>query len=229
LSASGQVVLDRQVIGSVGSTEQIAGGTTVSSTAGEGVVITLSGESATLTQGFHQPLNRSALSFTIATTNTLCPTSSDGSAQILDLMGCSPPYTVEWSNGDQGLVSADLRAGLYSVTVFARDCQLTQEFEILAGTSTECEIMFFNAFSPNGDGRNDTWEIANIEKPEYQNNEVEIFNRWGQPVWKAEGYNNSDVVFEGKRDNGDPLPGGTYFYIAKISGITYDGYIEMTK
>ncbi|WP_348721859.1 gliding motility-associated C-terminal domain-containing protein, partial [Tenacibaculum sp. 190524A05c] len=57
--------------------------------------------------------------------------------------------------------------------------------------------------------------------PEYANNTVEIFNRWGNTVYKISGYSNTDSSrrFEGI-SNGratisvdEKLPVGTYYYV----------------
>ncbi len=64
-----------------------------------------------------------------------------------------------------------------------------------------------NAFSPNGDGINDTWVIKNIER--YATASVQVFNRYGQPVFYSSGfYKPWDGTYNGK-----PLPVGTYYYI----------------
>jgi gliding motility-associated-like protein len=64
-----------------------------------------------------------------------------------------------------------------------------------------------NAFSPNGDGINDTWRIKYLES--YPGATVEVFNRYGQKVFNSTGY---DVDWDGNV-NGKPLPVGTYYYI----------------
>ena len=46
-----------------------------------------------------------------------------------------------------------------------------------------------NAFSPNGDGTNDTYVITNIEN--YQNNTFTVFNRWGNKVFESTPYVNT--------------------------------------
>jgi len=53
-----------------------------------------------------------------------------------------------------------------------------------------CEsIMVFNGFSPNGDGINDRWVIQGIDGLD---NQVRVYNRWGNLVFDREGYNNAE-------------------------------------
>jgi gliding motility-associated-like protein len=66
-----------------------------------------------------------------------------------------------------------------------------------------------NAFSPNGDGINDTWEIPSL--PAYPGAEVEVFNRFGQRVYLSYGYSKA---WDGKQ-NGQALPYGTYYWIIR--------------
>jgi gliding motility-associated-like protein len=85
------------------------------------------------------------------------------------------------------------------------------------------DFRFFipNAFSPNGDGINDYFEILGIEY--YEGNSIEIFNRWGNRVYKAENYGiaNSPVFWDGKSNTrvklgNEDLPTGTYFYVLDL-------------
>lgn len=64
-----------------------------------------------------------------------------------------------------------------------------------------------SAFTPNGDGINDTWNIKNLNG--YKNCTVEIFNRNGEKVFSSVGY---QVPWDGKY-KGVNLPWGTYYYI----------------
>jgi gliding motility-associated-like protein len=65
--------------------------------------------------------------------------------------------------------------------------------------------------TPNGDGMNDTWEISCVKNS--PNNEVIVFNRWGDEVYRAIPYNND---WEGTYNN-EELSDGTYFYIFKTT------------
>jgi gliding motility-associated-like protein len=64
-----------------------------------------------------------------------------------------------------------------------------------------------NAFSPNGDGINDKWNIPNIKT--YSRPVLQLFNRWGQLLFQSIGY---QTPWDGT-SNGKPLPPGTYYYI----------------
>ena len=67
-----------------------------------------------------------------------------------------------------------------------------------------------NAFSPDGDGINDFFKISGQGIIDYQ---IEIFNRWGQMVYKSLDLGKGwDGTFKGKN-----LPTGTYVYKIKTS------------
>ncbi|MGE5382253.1 MAG: HYR domain-containing protein, partial [Omnitrophica WOR_2 bacterium] len=86
-------------------------------------------------------------------------------------------------------------------------------------------LIIYNVITPDGDGRNDTWWIDGIE--ENADNEVLIFNRWGDQVQYFENYNNNDIVWNGTNRSGDPLPNATYYYIVKLRTIqkVYTGWV----
>ncbi|WP_214071164.1 gliding motility-associated C-terminal domain-containing protein [Mucilaginibacter sp. dw_454] len=67
-----------------------------------------------------------------------------------------------------------------------------------------------NAFTPNGDGINDTWDIKNLNL--YTSCTVEVLNRYGQKVFYTTGY---PKPWNGTENGGD-LPVGTYYYIIKL-------------
>ncbi len=73
------------------------------------------------------------------------------------------------------------------------------------------DVVFYNTFSPNGDGNNDKWYIGNILK--YPNNNLEIYNRNGKLVYKVSGYANT---WNGRSTFGEQLSLATYFYIMDL-------------
>jgi len=68
-------------------------------------------------------------------------------------------------------------------------------------------LVFYNAFSPNGDGNNDVFFIGNLAA--YPENKLEIYNRNGKMVYEASPYTND---WNGKID-GVEIPCATYYYI----------------
>ncbi len=89
-----------------------------------------------------------------------------------------------------------------------------------------------NAFTPNGDDRNDLFQpraLCFVERVE-----LRIFNRWGQLVFETV---NPSIDWDGTNLNGDPLPSGTYFYKGQVyerrlegvlpSESPISGYIEL--
>ncbi len=74
------------------------------------------------------------------------------------------------------------------------------------------DLVFSNFLSPNGDGKNDTYIILNIEN--YPANYLKIYNRWGDLVYEAEPYIND---WDGTNNTGksflkSELPTGAYFF-----------------
>jgi len=71
------------------------------------------------------------------------------------------------------------------------------------------DIQAYNAFSPNGDGINEYFEIRNSERfPEML---VEIYSRWGEQLYSTVGYGTGSQ-WDGTA-NGKEAPVGTYYYI----------------
>lgn len=91
----------------------------------------------------------------------------------------------------------------------------------------ECGLQLPSAFSPNGDGKNDGYEIKGVW--EYPNNRFRVFNRWGNEVYNKSNYVNTDWVGQG--NNGDPLPDGTYFVIFEVVGddIRVNTYVDLRR
>lgn len=74
-----------------------------------------------------------------------------------------------------------------------------------------------NAFSPDGNGTNDTWVIDNADL--LDGHEITVYNIFGQVVYSQTGYN---TPWDGKKD-GDLVPSGEYYYHIKGSKINIKG------
>ncbi|MCU0420690.1 MAG: gliding motility-associated C-terminal domain-containing protein [Cyclobacteriaceae bacterium] len=103
-------------------------------------------------------------------------------------------------------------SGTESITIevcdaFAACTQETFSIEVVG------DIEIFNAISANQDNRNESLRIEHITAlSATRQNQVLIYNRWGDLVWDGTNYDNETVVFTGRSNQGEPLPTGTYFY-----------------
>ena len=87
-------------------------------------------------------------------------------------------------------------------------------------------IEIVNFFSPNGDGRNDTWQVREIDR--YLNNQVWIYSRTGTELFTAKPYNND---WNGTL-NGVELPAGSYYYRIDLDGngsVDFEGWFYLTR
>ena len=116
---------------------------------------------------------------------------------------------------------------VYSVVVSdpSNTCSTTDEVTV----TVESPISIPNVITVNGDGVNDTWQIENSYM--YPNASFEIFNRWGNMVWKSTGYNKE---WDGTNfHNNEVLPDGTYFYVILLNSElfkdAYTGYVQVIK
>ncbi|WP_299706936.1 ice-binding family protein [uncultured Pontibacter sp.] len=137
-------------------------------------------------------------------------------------------FTIE---SGQGTTTIKVKAsnvnatGRVSVIAYNGSCEGSAEYSIeIDAKVADGQLDFPKAFSPNGDGKNDTWLVKNLEK--FPDNDMVIFNRWGSEVFKQKNYKN-DWAAKG-------LEQGTYFYKVRVKlcdGVyrDYSGYITIFR
>jgi gliding motility-associated-like protein len=133
-------------------------------------------------------------------------------------------YVVTYNNNDPAC------PGIVTITIPVDDTC------VVLGCDT---VEIHNAFTPNGDGINEWFQIDNIEQPCHLPNTVEIYNRWGVLVYETKNYDNNTRRFEGISEGrttvnkSSELPTGTYFYIIQWTDgtqkVTKDGYLYLTR
>jgi gliding motility-associated-like protein/uncharacterized repeat protein (TIGR01451 family) len=85
--------------------------------------------------------------------------------------------------------------------------------QVEVGAAAEADPGFvFNQFSPNADGINDFLVIRDIGQ--FPGNSIQIFNRYGQPIFEASDLT-IDQVWDGTH-KGNDAPEGTYYYILDL-------------
>lgn len=133
-------------------------------------------------------------------------------------------YSWSWNFGDGGQVSHFMapsyqygNEGTYDVTLTVVDtngCVNKTTKKALVEVSKMVSVFVPNAFSPNGDGVNDYFQLEYRLINEFS---IVIYDRWGNQV-----YNSNDLKFRWDgTTNGIPNPDGTYVYV--INGKASDG------
>ena len=73
-----------------------------------------------------------------------------------------------------------------------------------------------SAFSPNGDGANDTWKINGIAAS--LSFSLKVYNRWGQVIFEStNAAEMRDEGWDGTNKNGNDVTVGTYYYVIQYS------------
>lgn len=117
------------------------------------------------------------------------------------------------------LVSPDADKIYQVVITDDQGCQLsysvTVEVEFVSSSdnpNNKYELDLPTAFSPNGDGVNDRFEILGLER--YPKSSIVIVDRWGKVVYQANPYANN---WDGRTMTGKALPEGVYYYALDLS------------
>ncbi len=143
-------------------------------------------------------------------------TIADGASTTLNVSVTGNIVSYQWtpSTGLNNATIKDPVASPSATTTYTllviddNNCEASGSIKVTV--SGRSNISVPNAFSPNGDGINDTWVITNLSV--YPGATVDVFNRYGQPVFHSV---NSNKAWDGTY-NGKPLPVGTYYYIIDL-------------
>jgi len=144
--------------------------------------------------------------------STLTDCDEDGVVDQFDAENCNP---FNDSDGDGFANIDELNAG--------NDPNNQNDFPANFG---QLNLNITEFFSPNGDGINDTWQTAAIER--YPNNEVWVYSRAGLLVFNKTNYQNN---WDGTQ-NGNPLPEGSYYYLIDFNQDgqnDYKGWLYLTR
>lgn len=177
-----------------------------------------------------QPLNLTAN----VTKEILCDEDTNGVIE-LKIDGGTQPYYLIWN---QKLLDSTIITGLtggnyvaYVVDTFL--CFDSVEITLAGTAPNKCDMFIPQGFTPNGDGYNDYFVIKGLI--DFPDNELTIFNRWGEVVYQAEDYKNN---WDGKATrstllsgSSEYLPNDTYYFVfvTKANNKSFSGYIYLTK
>jgi gliding motility-associated-like protein len=139
-----------------------------------------------------------------------------GESAYLQVQGADNDYPVQWTPGqyldDPTSLNPEVFAEettSFQVSGQVGNCPATDVVSLTIGLPIE----IFTAFSPNSDGFNDIWNIGEIER--FATCQIEVFDRWGQSVFKSVGYEQPwDGTYKGKY-----LPTGAYYYVIELNSL----------
>jgi gliding motility-associated-like protein len=171
---------------------------------------------------------------------TLLPDTCLQSAIAFSVATTLPVTQISWNFGDPSSGANNTSAsvnpthqfsslGNYTVTAIVEfECYKDTIERLL--TIVDCpppplvyDFVFPNVITPNGDGTNDVFEIANLP----ENTEVIILNRWGNTVFSSANYQNN---WDGKDTSGKELVDGIYTYkYSAEAGLTGHGFVHLIR
>ena len=128
--------------------------------------------------------------------------------------GLNPTTTQTYSLTDSiANFVTDLYEGEYKIYVVdSKSCQA--EFKGFVSTS----FYIPNVFTPNGDGKNDVFEVKGLP----ENSRLRVYDRWGSRVYFEENYNNGWT--------GGKQADGTYYYELETENQgTKKGWIQIIR
>lgn len=170
----------------------------------------------------------------LITSQIYCPEDSNG-VVFLAATGGINPYTFVWKLNP---IVGDTAFKVYNgnqvfYVVDANFCFDSIEVNMQASNPDKCGLIVPSGFTPNNDGMNDLFYIKGLS--EYPENELTIFNRWGETVFQATNYKND---WNGKPMNktllsgtDELVPNDTYYFVlyTKANNKTTSGYVYITK
>eukprot|EP00903_Cladosiphon_okamuranus_P000727 g725.t1 len=116
------------------------------------------------------------------------------------------------------LMPSEFGTSIVTYQLCSTDCPDLCDTSTLTITVAQSENPFVpNTVTPNGDGANDdlVFDIITFSDPDdIPDNELIIFNRWGDIIYEAKPYTNN---WNGLNQDGQPVPEGTYYYVLRLN------------
>lgn len=146
-----------------------------------------------------------------------------GDSAMLSVIG---GYVPIWGANSSTFVAPTAPTNYTANVVDLNGCNSNIVFHV--GFDSDCGVTVYNGFTPNGDGINDYFFIENIYK--FPNNNVHIFNRWGNKLISFSRYNNATNKWDGKI-NGSVVASGTYYFLITNDNdkVLKKGWVEITN
>ena len=137
-----------------------------------------------------------------------------GETANVEVVGSDPELGFDWTPEElaemvdnQLALLSPYETTTFEVTGYVEGCAYTDAVLVAVGSPIDVP----NAFSPNNDAYNDTWDIYGLSQ--FPTSTIEVFDRWGQSVYRSVSYPNP---WAGK-NRGVDVPAGTYYYVIHLN------------
>ncbi|UKM64134.1 gliding motility-associated C-terminal domain-containing protein [Flavobacteriaceae bacterium GSB9] len=146
---------------------------------------------------------------------------------IFDPTNLEDAFTEEFNPNTEGITYVLRFTGLENGCINITDVTMVVDAKCKVLPCGEDTVIISKAVTPNGDGYNDTFDIAGIDLCGFVA-EVKIFNRWGALVFESNNYTLGSMDTTGSKGDWDgsspsssfgsagKLPNGTYYYIINL-------------
>jgi gliding motility-associated-like protein len=124
---------------------------------------------------------------------------------------------LHWDDGTDDSIREITQTGLYWLTAIEKQCVQTDSIKVQI---VNCPDEVPNVITPNGDGKNDTFFVKNIDIIPW---ELTIYDRWGSLIYQVSHYNN-DWAPVGNAP-------GFYYYLLRENRTkkTFKGWIQVLR
>lgn len=132
---------------------------------------------------------------------------------LLDASSSVGGVNYSWDNGSRFPYRKIAQSGTYTVNLSNACGTVSDTLQVIANNEAcECKLFIPNVITPNFDGVNDRFVIN--YPCEFKHFQLQIFDRWGQPIFTSEDPENH---WDGsaKKNN---CPNGTYYYVISYQG-----------
>lgn len=160
--------------------------------------------------------------------------------QKVEFNAYNPDFNIyNWSTGENSpSITVYGKNGTQTIWLAVTDmhgCQNSDTVIVKTGRLDNLKIPA--AFTPNGDGYNDTWvfpapdpETGASIRDHLTDVDVRVYNRYGRLMWRSTGLPRD---WDGRATNGKPLPMDSYHYIIKFNyeggTYTYKGSVTIIR
>ncbi len=103
----------------------------------------------------------------------------------IDINLSQPGVSVTWQDGDINTFYTITEPGTYWADIRSASCAYRDTMIVIDGNCDNCQLYIPNAFTPNGDNKNDIF-LAQVEEGcNLESFKIQVYDRWGQKVFES--------------------------------------------